>query len=103
MYNLGDGYEGFLLHQIKNRGAIEYHFIFSVFKDKTPYLFYCAESHAENESVYLGVFDEVGHKNLGVDNQCNDSMVFLMKALEYVCEKLSLTREGIEEVPQQAK
>lgn len=103
MFQLGEGYEGFLLHQIKSRGVIEYIFIFSVFKDKSPFLYFCAERSKENKNIFIGVFDEAGHNNLGVDNRCDDSMSFLMKSLEYICEKLSLDREGIKEIPLREK
>ena len=86
MFQMGDGIEGILLHQIKSRGEIEYIFIFSVFKDKQPIMYYSAERHADSKKVFIGVFDNVGHKNLGIDTQCEDQMVFLMKALEYVSE-----------------
>jgi hypothetical protein len=103
MFQLGGGFDGFLLHQIKSSGVIKYVFIFSVFKDKNPFLYYCAERNVESKNVFIGVFDEVGHKNLGVDNSCEDLMSFLMKSLEYVCENLSLDREGIKEVPLREK
>ena len=99
MFQMGGGYEGFLLHQIKSRGEIEYIFIFSVFKDKQPVLYYGAERHSESKKIFIGVFDNAGHKNLGIDNQCEDYMVFLMRALEYVSENLSLNRENIKEIP----
>lgn len=99
MFNLGAETEGFLLHEIKSKGAIEYVFIFGVFKNKQPILYYCAERHPEKISVYIGVFDETGHKNLGVDNQAADAMSFLVKAIEYVCENCGLSRDQIVEVP----
>lgn len=103
MFRLGEGLEGFLLHENKSRGEIEYLFLFGVFKDQLPLLYYGAEKTPNSKNIFIGVFDENGHKNLGIDNQCDDSMSFLMKALEYVCENFKIDRSQIQEIPAQSK
>jgi len=98
MFQLGSSTEGFLLHNITSKGFIQYLYIFSVFVDKKPTIYFCAEKQLENNNVFIGVFDVRGHRNYGVDNQCSDSMSFLIKALEYVCENCSIAREQIKEI-----
>lgn len=99
MFQLGSGYEGFLFHQIKSSGLVQYLHIFAVFKDKNPVLYYCAEKGSLEDSLFIGVFDDRGHKNLGIDSQANDSMSFLMKAIDYSCSKFGLEHSLIKEIP----
>lgn len=99
MFRLGANTEGFLLHEIKSKGHIQYLYIFGVFVDKKPSIYFCAEKQLERSDVFIGIFDAEGHKNFGIDNRCADSMSFLIKALEYVCENCSIDRDQITEIP----
>lgn len=99
MFQLGPNTEGFLLHEIKSKGFIQYLFMFGVFIDKKPSMYFCAEKQLEGSNIFIGVFDAEGHKNFGIDNKCTDSMSFLMRALEYVCENCSIERDQIKEIP----
>jgi len=101
MFSFGD-YEGFLLGHIKSVGSIQYSFIFGVFENKIPVLYYTAEKSSISEEVFIGVFKDDKHINLGSDAQSSDQMTFLSKALNYVCETFSIKLEDIKELPKKS-
>lgn len=112
-YSCGD-YVAVLSRDIRSIGPIEYLYVLVVFRadnPSSPVLFVTAEKNTLGamalnlmpkelreemgpdfgKSLFLGVFDESGHRNLGVANECADIEVFAPRAIAVMKARLKLS------------
>lgn len=111
-------YVAVLNRDVRSIGPIEYLYVLVVFRSdnpSSPVLFVTAERNTLSaltlnlmpkevreemgadfgKSLFLGTFDESGHGNLGIANECSDIEVFATRALAIAKERLKL-REPIQ-------
>lgn len=111
-YSCGD-YVAVLNRDVRSVGTIEYLYVLVVFRSdspSSPVLFVTAERNTLGpltlnlmpkelregmgpdfgKSLFLGVFDESGHGNLGIANECSDIEVFATRALAITNTQLKL-------------
>ncbi len=93
------GFEGFLLGEVKCQGAVSYEYIFGLFQNQKPLFYVTAEKRSGSDQLFLGVFDEIGHINRGVHQECSDQVSFLVKAFELVAERFMIDIGAIKEIP----
>jgi hypothetical protein len=94
---LGDKYTVLMFDKIKSAGSIQYAYLLGVFENVTqePVYFVAFEVNAMaaafgGGSHCLGVFDGMGHGNLGFSDDWGDARKFFPEALRIATERFKV-------------
>jgi hypothetical protein len=101
-FHLPGGYAASLLGNVESAGIIEYHYVMVVFgPDQEICLFTSSEwsNHDpsyKNEPVF-GIFSEDGHAGCGGSPDWLDPALFVLRSVEVVKDKFSITESELSE------